>query len=956
MVMRATRIDARGKSRDGTAVLAYLMETEIKLTAAPAAAYYLAGEAHVEERATSRWLGKGAELLGLDMAGAVNLEEMGKLAHGFDPRTGAKLVRTAGKEPVWTPKLDKQGQPLLDKHGEPKGTWKGGHRVGFDCTFSPSVKSADLVFAAADPAERIRIMDAHRDAVAQVVDYMQGMLETGRGHGGMEKIGMRGVVASSHFHVGARSLEPKIHEHVLMYACGVGSDGQWGAWEANTLYDHQQTFGALARAAFAKNLEALGYGIEKRVELDDRGEATGEVYYDVAGVSQDACDAFSTRRKQILAHVAEHGGTKQQAALATRKLKEEPPFDELSAMWTKALNQQRADDPTMFRNAEDLKGLPSILVGIDDDALLRQLQKREAVWGKQDLIGQLAREYVGQKSVSEIIVEADAFLVRMAPELVIMKPEHSPEARDRGQTPGRKFTADRYCAKWWVDGTEQALVDSAVRRQNEPAQALAKSTLAKAIDSFQEVRGFAISDQQRAAVAHVTSGTGVSIVTGWAGTGKTTVADIFVRAFRDEGREVIGVALAWDAAKKLQAETGMESFSAAKLLSDLDKGDRTLTSRTVVVLDEAGMADTVTIGRLLAHIDKAGPDVSGPGAKFILQGDAQQLAPVSAGQGFRLLKDAIGDVALTEIRRQRDVEDVRTAELFYTHADKGRKQTPRAEEASLGEQIMARLETRGQVEHTDTREQAIEAIGDDYLASSLPHRQKLVMGGTRSDVRELNLHMRERLKAAGEISTEDHAMPTTKNGRKQEDFLVAVGDRLRFGKRKKDLGVDNGSVGTVEAVKTTAKGSLVLSVRIESDVKGDDGRLVKLDTGVYDHLDYAYARTVHKAQGATVTSAYLLGNVGTTDTHLSLVGATRARDKFKLYATENDLDGMAERFGMERLKMNALEEGRKETVVPIKATVDPVEHAAKVERIHAGVKRQTQGQKRKLRRTLAIGD
>jgi len=962
MVMRATRIDARGKSRDGTAVLEYLMETEVKLTSAPAAAYYLAGEEQldgnapgVETRATSRWLGRGAEMLGLDMTGGVNLDDMGALAHGFDPKTGAKLVRTAGKEPVWTPKVDKDGQPVLDKNGEQKGTWKGGHRVGFDCTFSISDKTADLVFAAADPAERIRIIDAHRDAVAQVVDYMQGMLETGRGRGGTEKIGLRGVVASAHLHMGNRELEPKLHEHVLMYAVAPGEDGQWGSWEATTLYDHQQVFGALGRAAFAKNMEKLGYGIEKRPEMDDRGETTGEVYYGIAGVSEETRDAFSTRRKQIMAYVAEHGGTKQQAALKTRKAKEEPAFDELSAMWKTALDQQREADPEMFRTVDDLKGLRSKLVGIDDDALLRQLQKREAVWGKQDLIGQLAREYVGLKDVGEILVEADAFLVRMAPQLVVMNAEHSPEKRDQGATPGRKFTADRYCARWWIEDTEQAMVDSAVRRQNEPAQALPASTVANAIATFERERGFSISDQQRKAVEHVTAGTGVSLVTGWAGTGKTTVADIFVRAFEAEGREMIGVALSWDAAKKLQAETQMESFSAAKLLTDLDKGDRTLHSRTVIVLDEAGMADTVTIGRLQKHIDRANADENGPGAKLVLQGDAQQLAPVSAGQGFRLLKDAIGDVALTEIRRQRDAEDVRTAELFYSHADAGRKQTPRAEEASLGQQIMERLEARGQIEHTDTREEAIEGIADKYLADPLPHRRKMVMGGTRSDVRELNLQLRARLQAVGEIGTEEFAMPTTKNGRKQEDFKVALGDRLRFGKREKDLGVDNGSIGTVEAVKTTAKGSLVLSVRMESDIKSDDGRLVKLDTAMYDHLDYALARTVHKAQGATVTSAFLLGNIGTTDAHLSLVGATRARDRFQMWATENDLDGMAERFGMERLKMNALEEGRKETVVTMAPTLDPAEHEAQVERIHAGVKGRSPRHaiKRKLKRSIS---
>lgn len=115
----------------------------------------------------------------------------------------------------------------------------------------------------------------------------------------------------------------------------------------------------------------------------------------------------------------------------------------------------------------------------------------------------------------------------------------------------------------------------------------------------------------------------------------------------------------------------------------------------------------------------------------------------------------------------------------------------------------------------------------------------------------------------------------------------------------------NGTVGVVDAIKPTAKGSWVLTVRLDSN-----GRVVRLDTVTYGELDHAYARTVDKAQGATVSEAYFLASVGRMDVHLSLVAATRYRDRFKMYATESDLDVLQERLGMERLRVNALEEGR----------------------------------------------
>jgi ATP-dependent exoDNAse (exonuclease V) alpha subunit len=54
-----------------------------------------------------------------------------------------------------------------------------------------------------------------------------------------------------------------------------------------------------------------------------------------------------------------------------------------------------------------------------------------------------------------------------------------------------------------------------------------------------------------------------------------------------------------------------------------------------------------------------------------------------------------------------------------------------------------------------------------------------------------------------------------------------------------------------------------------------------LDTATYGDLDYAYARAVNRAQGATVTVAFFLASAQRMDVHLGLVAATRHREQFK---------------------------------------------------------------------------
>ena len=926
-MFRPVMIDARGRSSDGHAVLQYLMEGEQKITATrkkTAIDYYHAGSEQEldvdDERSTSRYIGAGCQRLGL--SGDVSIEVMEELAKGFDPTTGAKLSATAGKEPVWVPKLDRKGKSVLKKDGTPDGRWKNGHRVGFDCTFSIADKSASLVFALAPSEEQIRILDAHREAVEEVVQVMQDYLEAGRDEAGIRKIGVKGLVATGHTHFTSRNLDPQIHEHVLTFAFGLGQDGSWGGIDATGLFDYQRMFGAVGRCVFAKKMAALGYGVIKSPELDNEGRETGQVYYRIAGVSEKERDESSSRRLEALEYMAANGGTMQAAVLVTRLDKEEQPLGVMLPVWKAAHEQMRAEDPSIFNSTEELKGLPSKLYGCDDETLLRKLHAQDAVWTKQDLITQLALEHVGQKDVAQLMAEAEAFMVRMAPQLVTIEPEKSPEKRHQGDQPGRKYREDRHAAHWWIEETEQKLVDSAKARQNEPENRVPDAVLNSCINSFEKKRGFKISDEQRAFVRHMTEGTGISCGTGWAGSGKTTAAEIFCQAYEQEGRSVIGVSLAWKAARKLQAETGMkEVHSAAKLLQKLEKKSLTLKDQ-VIVLDEAGMVDTTTFREIQKAVDTA--HAAGGRCKLICVGDSQQLQPVGPGAGFRLLKDAIGDATLTEIRRQRDAYDIETSKLLYQHADRARNTTTRAEETSLGAQIFARLEHKDQIERCDTSTDAVRQMADDYLSllgttgehgKPLEHKNLCVMAGTNSLVRTLNDEIRTRLAATGEFSGDDFILSTKGSMGVRQDLPIAVGERLMFTKGdQKHMGIDNGSVGVVQVVRRTVKGSLVMSLKLESDIPAENGRVVKLDTGTYDKLTHAYAQTTHKSQGATVERTLMLGSIGTTDVHSTLVSATRHRaaQGFKLYGGELDLETMAERLGMERLGMNALEEGRKQ--------------------------------------------
>ena len=147
--------------------------------------------------------------------------------------------------------------------------------------------------------------------------------------------------------------------------------------------------------------------------------------------------------------------------------------------------------------------------------------------------------------------------------------------------------------------------------------------------------------------AVTTDGAGVSVVVGVAGAGKTFALCAAHHAWARHGFETIGCALAARSAKGLETETGIGSQTIARLLTELDHGQRTLTASTVLVVDEAAMVGTRTLARLLDHADTAA-------AKVVLVGDHRQLPEIDAGGAFAALAHHLPTATLTENRRQAD--------------------------------------------------------------------------------------------------------------------------------------------------------------------------------------------------------------------------------------------------------------------------------------------------------------
>jgi Ti-type conjugative transfer relaxase TraA len=402
---------------------------------------------------------------------------------------------------------------------------------------------------------------------------------------------------------------------------------------------------------------------------------------------------------------------------------------------------------------------------------------------------------------------------------------------------------DRFTSRQMIE-TEQRLHHAselmAERERHRVREKDQASALARA-----EERGLLLSGEQRAAYAHVTEGRGLSIVVGYAGTGKSAMLGVAREAWESAGFNVRGAALSGIAAEGLEHGSGIASRTIASLEHQWGQGREQLTSRDVLVIDEAGMVGTRQMERVLSKAADAG-------TKVVLVGDAQQLQAIEAGAAFRAIHERHGGVEISEVRRQRDgwQQDA------TRHLATGR----------TGQVIHAYGE-RGMVHPTETREAARGELIDswDEARQASPGETRIILTHTNDEVRELNEAARGRVRVAGGLG--DDVSIKTERGERQ----FASGDRIMFLRNERGLGVKNGTLGIVEQVTPERMA-----------VRTDDGRTVTFDTKDYAHVDHGYAATIHKAQGMTVDRTHVLATPG-MDSHGAYVALSRHRERVDLH-------------------------------------------------------------------------
>ncbi|HWG08237.1 MAG TPA: MobF family relaxase [Solirubrobacteraceae bacterium] len=789
------------------------------LTSTSSRGDYYTGDGEVQ--AGSRWHGSQTMLasLGLEPDGHVGRDELRALMQGVSPLDGAELRRAGGN---------------------------GTRVAGIDLTFS-APKSVSALWAVSSPDDRAQIEAAHSRAVAGAVARAEREVELVRRRrdGKLQWQKADRLLAAEFVHTASRLTrdqerggvpDPQLHSHVVVLGAERG-DGRLVAVDSRELFRSARANGAWYRAELAHHLQGLGLEVRGRT-------GRGERYFELGGVPPALSERWSGRSSEIERAARRfrtrygrdpRGGELGSLTQATRGGKTVTAAVDVDAAW-RAVGEE---------------------YGLTREALERMRTERSPQNDHAALAGELLRDVAKDHAVvSDRDLKARAYELAAG----MCHPEQGDRVLAELSRSGELIALE---GGLWTTrelrALERTTLASAAARAGEQAAPVKPETLREARLQTQRQLGAPLSREQRDALTRITGAGGVSVLVGQAGTGKGTVIATASHAWRAEGYNVIGTAVAGATAKRLQADAELRSsVTTDALLHRVGSGQITLDKKTVVVMDEAGMADTRRLAAVTELTDRNG-------SKLLLVGDHAQLPSIGAGGIFAALQQQVPKAELTEVHRARNE--------WERHAW-GQVRSGEATRA------LAAYAAHDRLHLSESREQAARHMIDAWECArrERPEQQRVMLtDASNAELEAINALAQERRAQAGELGSHHAQLP----GR---PYRLAAGDEVMLTAALYPRGEQRLENGTVADIIDT-RGENGVTIRTNEAPP----REVALDTREFSELRLAYAQHVYKAQGRTVDQAFVLMGGWQSDRENAYVALTRAREQTDIYVCRDEL-------------------------------------------------------------------
>jgi conjugative relaxase-like TrwC/TraI family protein len=777
--------------------------------------YYVEDDYYLNDDAPrGEWTGKGSICLGL--SNKTIGDEYHHIMKGLSPD---------GKE------------PLCAQVGD-------NHRSGWDLTFS-APKSVSIVWALSDEALRKKISEAQLTAVKKAISLLEDNAAfTRRGAGGEIREQVLGLVVAPFEHETSRALDCALHTHALVANVAPRQDGTWGTIISKDLYFWQKAAGVTYRAELAYQMKNLGLTVEPDNES-----------FRLTCIPESISQHFSKRTQTIKDRLKETSVSSSASKVGnsikvtSRQAKQKVERSQLVEQWQGELNSFGLTNTYLEENrtlSKQINPLPDV------DDMFALLTEKVAVFRKQDVF-QLIATQLQWLSLSANNIKELAHTLFLDDEIVKLGVD---------EKNNEIFTTQNMVR------IEKELLEYASSLSNKSIHRLNKESVNIAINSLEKNRGYQLTYEQKSALFIVCSEGGLSIVNGSAGSGKSTIMQVINLAYTDISYSVIGAAIAKKAADNLTDESGIPSFTVAKLITDYQGGRNHFSNTDVLVIDEAGQLGTKQLHELLRLADEHS-------VKVILVGEDKQLDAIEHGGCLRFLSKKLGCSRIEKIQRQRE----EWARVSVMQLRDGK-----------ATQAIKTFKQKGLLHFQESSDETKDLMVDTWnkYRKEYPNKTSILLAQRWTDVNELSERMRTVLQSEGKVSKEEVELDCIVS-KHHCKYKFAEGDRVKFCKNDYRLDVSNGTMGTITKLS-------ISDVDVKFQILTDDGQLVEVSKNSYQSdngrlpLALGYALTVYASQGTTIDGNVYVYWTSGMDRANSYVAGSRHKDNCHWFFNNKEID------------------------------------------------------------------
>ncbi|MFE4925157.1 MobF family relaxase [Streptomyces sp. NPDC056661] len=761
-------------------------------------------------------------------------------------------------------------------------------RTGFDLTFASEELS--LLFALGSPEVRRIVLEVLAQARGETVAWLENnALAVRTGPGGIaQQRAVPGLLATVYLHYESRAGDPMLHEHVVISPRVKGPDDRWRNLDsrllfrevvaASELFNQRALELVCARLGLtAEEVEVTPgqrpvmqiVGIDRRIRAEFSQRATA-----VRSMAETLFDDYRRR------YGREPGPFMRPRLQGRATLLTRPPkgaarsLDDLLVAWrTRAIaatSRTTVDHLLATARAAATQQHPHTDVDPNAaaDVVLAAVSERRTTFRRRHVLAEarryLMRTLAGATAPHDLADRITDLVLGHGDCLDITPPEINPTHPDLVRPDGgsvyRPIGSAAYTTHSLLAAENRLL--AAARTHVIPPGARGTFGRVAALN-----RGPMDTGQRELARSFVLSDQLLLAGLGPAGAGKTTAMRLVARAVDACGGRLIPLAPSLRAAKVLGDDLNLRAHTMHSWLHQRDRAiagqevgnDFHLRPGDVVLVDEAGMAGTLLLDRILT-------DAAAVGAVVRLLGDPHQLAAVEAGGALRLIARAGGAIELDRLHRfkvpgeadatlvLRDGENNR--EAFTWYRDKGR--------------IVA-----------GSYDAMCDAVFDAWAGDCAKGLNSLMTAADNATVTDLNLRAQAWHIAAGDVDTRQAVALRARQNAHVGDIIVTRLNRRRMTLRGGRDFVKNGDTWTIQTI--TEGGDIVVRHT------GHRGRIRLPADYVAAQCELGYASTIHRAQGMTVDTSHALASTRSNREGV-YVQLTRGARTNRLYVAIEDGD------------------------------------------------------------------